>query len=445
MNDNTHIKNINRPTLLRSLVYSMVLVTIQLLILAMLILREAMEQEKAQKLKEKEEEDTKPPAPMQEGSDQTAEVSDITNSGPAGVAASSDTAAAEDDEEKAAVVLQSNYRGYKERKKFKERKKTMAGEELAMPSTIASNDNEPEPSTTGRVVEKTEPAGPVGENQAIAEGEPDTQQEEKAATVLQSNFRGHKERQRLEKEGKLPRRGNGEQKSTPKESQDSPDVEEATEAIEVQEEGSTAKQGGGDAGKVQGEGSVGEEDEEKAAVVLQSNFRGHKERKKLQEEGKIPKKKEATPASSGSKPVPEPKTESELEVEMATECLPESGPQEPDVDPEEEKAATVIQSNFRGHRERKKLKEQREANGQKEKGCATLKEETGTEMAEEAEEALELTDIEVEHKTNSELEEEQQAAVKIQSNFRGHRDRKQMKANTQKEAEELEQFTKQVQ
>ncbi|XP_076147278.1 myosin-IIIa [Alosa pseudoharengus] len=356
-------------------------------------------------------------------------------------------ATGEDDEAKAAIVLQSNYRGHKERKKYRERKKTLSGEELAMPAPPPVDDYEPELAAMQEEEEQLEQAEPAGENEC-AEGEADTEQEAKAATVLQSNFRGHKERQRLEKEGKIPKKGKrGSCISVPpcvdeefdEPFPEPPPLDEDMEAVEVLEASEKAA------------GSSGEGDEEKAAVVLQSNFRGHKERKKLQEEGKIPKRREAACQPPAEMP------ESELEIELEAEGGPEPK-QEPDgqqpcssqPDMEEEKAATVLQSNFRGHRERKKLKEKK-TETQNEKGCEThmVEEMRTTEVNEMVEaEVLEVSDIHVEHSTHisqqSELYEEEQAAVKIQSNFRGYQDRKNLKATGQREAEELENFSKQI-
>uniref|UniRef100_A0A8C7Y737 non-specific serine/threonine protein kinase n=1 Tax=Oryzias sinensis TaxID=183150 RepID=A0A8C7Y737_9TELE len=158
-----------------------------------------------------------------------------------------------------------------------------------------------------------------------------------------------------------------------------------------------------------------DQDEAKAAVVLQSNFRGHKERKRLQEEGRIPKKQK----------------ESSAEEEAGEENV------ENPADPDEEKAATVLQSNFRGHRDRKRLKADKE---KKVKEDAAI-----------PEEEVDVSDVEIERRDEEELEkerqEEEQAAVKIQSNFRGYKDRKNLKANrqaAQSKTQEFEQFSKEV-
>uniref|UniRef100_A0A8C3GCI0 non-specific serine/threonine protein kinase n=1 Tax=Cyclopterus lumpus TaxID=8103 RepID=A0A8C3GCI0_CYCLU len=393
-----------------------------------------------------------------------------------------DGAANEEDETKAAVVLQSNFRGYKERKKFKERKEMMAGAELALPPD-ASAEREDGREPAGRE-EKTasKPEGNEDEDESTFEAEENddsdhtqvpeddehteleeeeaveaadagkakedeeekeekgpeevvnVEEETKAATVLQSNFRGHKERKRLQDEGKIPAKKQ-KAKSPPGDEE-----EEVPTASSAEEEESTKA---GDAAGV----PSGVQEEAKAAVVLQSNFRGHKERKRLEEEGKIPKKK--------TKKKEEEEEEKEATPEPAKEEEPAKPTGEPTADasaensggPDEERAATVLQSNFRGHRDRKKLKAERET--QKDAGGGAEEEEETKEEA--GEEALDVADVTIEHKAEADADrerlEEEQAAVKIQSNFRGYKDRKNLKANKQTartEAARLESFSKQV-
>ncbi|CAG05467.1 unnamed protein product [Tetraodon nigroviridis] len=290
-------------------------------------------------------------------------------------------AAAEDEQTKAAVVLQSNYRGFKERKKLKERRKTVDGD------GGAEDDDD---SDHTQVPEDEEPLDMVED--ALGVGFIPLEEEAKAATVLQSNFRGHKERKRLQEEGKIPARGAQGPLQEGAGGTCSPEVADVT-AVQLLLE---------------------DQEEAKAAVVLQSNFRGHKERRRLEEEGRIPKKKM--------------KKEKEPVEEEASQ---------PGLD--EEEAATVLQSTFRGHRERKKLKEERE-----------MKEKT-RETEEEEEYSLDLTQVVVERRDEADAErerlEEEQAAVKIQSTFRGHRDRRRLRANQEAaplEAQQLELFSQQV-
>uniref|UniRef100_A0A671RKA5 non-specific serine/threonine protein kinase n=1 Tax=Sinocyclocheilus anshuiensis TaxID=1608454 RepID=A0A671RKA5_9TELE len=344
----------------------------------------------------------------------------------------------DDADEKAAVVLQSNYRGYRERKKYKERwerNKTLTGEELAVSSST------PEGATSGEnldviqeeVQENIEEEGKEAEEEVASGGDENNEQETKAATVIQSNFRGHKERKRLQEEGKMPVRGK-ETKSPPVDEElpipDPPPPEELMEFTEeMEQEDETPAQ------------PPGEDEEAKAAAVLQSNFRGHKERRRLQEEGKISKKKTNEEMANPDA--------SELDISLKELPLPplefEQDSQSPGTG--EEHAATVLQSNFRGHQERKRLRAEREGAIGKEQEMAQEAEE------QENEEALDITDVQLERKgveeeEDSQAEEaqydEEQAAIKMQSNFRGYKDRKNLKEKSQKQDEEVESLFKQV-
>ncbi|KAG9340094.1 hypothetical protein JZ751_022016 [Albula glossodonta] len=394
----------------------------------------------------------------------------------------------EDDETKAAVVLQSNYRGYKERKKFKERQ-AQAGEKPGAESEDAGDQSEGgdqgEAETPKEVAaagesagaegpaaaqeEKAPEAGQKAAQQEAAQQEADTAEEAKAATVLQSNFRGHKERKRLQEEGKLPAKGKKEQTSQdpsqdpPQDSTPEPEEEPGKgPPQEASEESSQAPEKEGEEQKEKAEGeSVGEgEDEVKAATVLQSNFRGHKERKRLQEEGKLPAKKkqeaEKKPAEEEAKtgdsdPEPKPEAESSGGEAKTEEAKEDSDAPGGNAEVDEERAATVLQSNYRGHRERKRLKEEREGgkpsddNEDEGEGGEGKKEEE-EEAAAREEEAVELEDVELERQESSpdDLLEQEQAAVKIQSNFRGYKDRKKLKMSANEEMEELQHFSKQV-
>lgn len=349
----------------------------------------------------------------------------------------------DDADEKAAVVLQSNYRGYKERKKYKERRernKTLTGDELAVSSsslekvTSAEDLDGIQEEGQGNIEEEEKET----EEEAASGGDEDPEQEAKAATVLQSNFRGHKERKRLQEEGKIPVRGKKETQSPPVEEElpipDPPPPEELTEFTEeMEQEDETPAE------------PSGEDEEAKAAVVLQSNFRGHKERKRLQDEGKIPKKKakEDLPNPEASEPdiliedLPPPPLELMQDQDL------DSSPSGAD----EEHAATVLQSNFRGHKERKRLRAERE-------GATGREQEMSDEVEEQKnEEVLDITDVQLERKeveeeddtqTEEDQYDEEQAAIKIQSNFRGYKDRKNLKATSQKQNEEVESLFKEV-
>uniref|UniRef100_A0A8C2AZX2 non-specific serine/threonine protein kinase n=1 Tax=Cyprinus carpio TaxID=7962 RepID=A0A8C2AZX2_CYPCA len=276
-----------------------------------------------------------------------------------------DEAVMDDADEKAAVVLQSNYRGYRERKKYKERRernKTLTGDELAIssstPEEVTSEENLE--AIQEEVQENLEKEGNEAEEEAESGGDENNEQETKAATVIQSNFRGHKERKRLQEEGKIPVRGKKETMSPPVDEElpipDPPPPEELMEFTEdMEQEDETPAQ------------PPGEDEEAKAAVVLQSNFRGHKERKRLQEEGKIPKKKtneeianlDTSELDISLEELPPPPLEFEPDQELDFSQSPGA---------DEEHAATVLQSNFRGHQERKRLRAEREGATGKGKG-----------------------------------------------------------------------------
>lgn len=346
----------------------------------------------------------------------------------------------DDADEKAAVVLQSNYRGYKERKNYKERRernKTLTGDELNVSSSSAEKD------TSGEDLDAIQTEGQENieeeketDEEAADGGDEDTEQEAKAATVLQSNFRGHKERKKLQEEGKMPVRGKRETQSPLVEEElpipDPPPPEELMEFTEeMEQEDETPAEPSGD------------DEEAKAAVVLQSNFRGHKERKRLQDEGKIPRKKTkedlANPETSEPdiliEEFPPPPVELDQDQDQDLDSSPSGA--------DEEHAATVLQSNFRGHKERKRLRAER--------GGATGSEQEMSEEVEEQEneEGLDITDVQLEKKEEDTQDEEgqydeQQAAIKIQSNFRGYKDRKNLKATSQKQDEEVETLFKEV-
>lgn len=302
----------------------------------------------------------------------------------------------------------------------------------------------------GKEGQEEDKKGEDGQENVAGEEAANLEEETKAATVLQSNFRGHKERKRLQEEGKIPAKKQREKSPTSEEEvppASSPTAEETSSEEKGKEENEESTETQEEAEASSSNVKTEDLDETKAAVVLQSNFRGHKERKRLEEEGKIPKKRKR-----GEGVTPEPPKEEE-EGMPTEDSVPES---QQDASAEnldgldEEKAATVLQSNFRGHRDRKKLKAEREAQQKVKEEAANDAEEESKEKEKE-EEVLDVTDVVIEHKEEADAEkerlEEEQAAVKIQSNFRGYKDRKNLKANKQtakKEAEQLQTFSKQV-
>uniref|UniRef100_A0A8C9ZLK4 non-specific serine/threonine protein kinase n=1 Tax=Sander lucioperca TaxID=283035 RepID=A0A8C9ZLK4_SANLU len=228
--------------------------------LSIFVCREAKEKEQAQKaLKEKEEETPEP-----------EEITNEESSSAPAVEANN-----EEDQTKAAVVLQSNFRGYKERKKFNERKKTMAGAELELPPNA--------------VVEQEggqELAGKEEEGVKTADKTENDDDEESTYEAEENDDSDHT------------------QVPEDEEHTDEAVIEDALAADagkEGQEEDKKEENG---QEKAAGEEAVNIEEETKAATVIQSNFRGHKERKRLQDEGKIPAKKQKAKSPSGEEAVP---------------------------------------------------------------------------------------------------------------------------------------------
>lgn len=170
---------------------------------------------------------------------------------------------------------------------------------------------------TNEVTKTNETEGTTEVNETI-EGK----SEEEAAIVIQSHFRGHQQRKQIKECQKTQNQDNTKLSDSPKE-----------DAIQVIEEQSEIDNDG--------------EEKSKAAIVIQSNYRGHRERKKLKEERQI-----------------DVKTDGEIQKDAGekisqTDANSNTGSNgQPVSRDDEEKAATVIQSNYRGLREREKLKKE---------------------------------------------------------------------------------------
>uniref|UniRef100_A0AAQ5Y6F7 non-specific serine/threonine protein kinase n=1 Tax=Amphiprion ocellaris TaxID=80972 RepID=A0AAQ5Y6F7_AMPOC len=277
------------------------------------VFREAKEKEKAEKALKGKEEET--PEPEKSTNEESASVPE-------------NEANNEEEETKAAVVLQSNFRGYKERKKFKERKKTMAGAELEIPDAV------------------------VEENQEEDGKEPTSKEEggEKAADIQEENDEDESTYEAEENDDSDHTQVAEDDEQT--EVADEAMIEDADAGKEVQEENKEEEAEGSGGEKTAEDETANLEEETKAATVLQSNFRGHKERKRLQEEGKIPAKKQ-----KASSPAAEEVPENEESPEPEAGADVSSSDVKTD-DADETKAAVVLQSNFRGHKERKRLEEE---------------------------------------------------------------------------------------
>uniref|UniRef100_A0A8C5AQU4 non-specific serine/threonine protein kinase n=1 Tax=Gadus morhua TaxID=8049 RepID=A0A8C5AQU4_GADMO len=312
--------------------------------------------------------------------------------------------------EQSALVLQSGqYRGSTYRKGTEgETDGAKGAEEEEDENTVEAEDNEDSDHTqVAEEEEDDEVSTVVGEEEMEKEqsavdeevpkedgsaeegGDVSVEEETKAATVIQSNFRGHRERKRLEEEGKIPARKKKEEKA-PSETGDAPSEdttkEEASTAAK-EEEASTPV----DVSEV--DVQLEDPDEARAAVVIQSNFRGHKERKRLQEEGKLPKKNQT---SNGVPPAP---------AEGETTAQEEELPPPPD-----------FAAEFQG--ETKGQEGQEAALSQDPEGEGVTNGDKGAQQ-----DAIDVTDVELECKKEGDAEkerlEEEQAALTIQRTYRG--------------------------
>ncbi|XP_056375304.1 myosin-IIIa isoform X2 [Hyla sarda] len=212
-----------------------------------------------------------------------------------------------------------------------------------------------------------------------------------AATTIQSHYRGFKERKSFERKKESLKR---------KQCLNSGEITKTEEKEGTQEANKTSE------GK----------SEEEAAVVIQSHYRGHQQRKHLKEE------REKTQTKNNTKP-PENQNENTPEMEKE-QCEIDNN------DEEENKAAVVIQSNYRGHRERKKFKEER----QKDTKSYSLPDNTEDETQKDdhpvaggknSQNSVNSNKVSNGHAKTP--DDEEKAAVVIQSNYRGLRERERLK------------------
>ncbi|KAJ7322235.1 hypothetical protein JRQ81_018522 [Phrynocephalus forsythii] len=143
----------------------------------------------------------------------------------------------------------------------------------------------------------------------------------------------------------------------------------------------------------------------KAATTIQTHYRGYRERKSFRKkrESFLGKEQAGMIVHSGDKGEGEQIPESEDRTAIVLNSLPRT----------EEEAIIILQSNCRGYRERKQFKEQLEKKGASEVGQSLPSEE--------------VADV-----TKSSSHTEEEAAVILQSNYRGYRERKKFKEQHKK-------------
>ncbi|XP_072307193.1 myosin-IIIa [Eucyclogobius newberryi] len=247
--------------------------------------REAIEKEKADKAAQEQEQTTAEPEKTSEEEQTPGEKTPADSN--------------EDEEAKAAVVLQSNYRGYKERKKFKERKQTMAGAELEIPNEITGEGGSGEEDSPSDDSDRTQVAEDelteVEEDSVIENtvGAEETKQEsnledETNAQVQDGTQPGEESNEVTPNDGDEAKANEEAEPETPKQedgSQDGPAEGQEGLDEEKAEESKEEQAGEVDVSDVviehKDETEKERQEEEQAAVKIQSNFRGYKERKNL--------------------------------------------------------------------------------------------------------------------------------------------------------------------
>nr|DBA25152.1 TPA: hypothetical protein GDO54_012716 [Pyxicephalus adspersus] len=225
-------------------------------------------------------------------------------------------------------------------------------------------------------------------------------QKSDAAVTIQSHYRGFKERKNFEKQKESLKR---------KESKDTdvPTTDPSEEKIQIED-------------------PTEEKSEEEAAIVIQSHFRGHQQRKQMKAERQQIQEEENSISEKDKPVLPEEETK---EPENKHNGIEERNE-------DEDKAAIVIQSNYRGHRERKRFQEERQkntnttqpSNGDPQNNSVDTEVqnnndlETSDKISQNDEKSNEGNE---QHPENQ--DDEVKAAVIIQSNYRGCKERERLK------------------
>ncbi|XP_052550371.1 myosin-IIIa isoform X2 [Tympanuchus pallidicinctus] len=240
-------------------------------------------------------------------------------------------------EEAAAIVVQSNYRGYRARKKIKEERKKIAEEELSVVEYLEAQ-LQPAEDVTLEEAENEETQGEgVDDNEHAGNGDIGNVQEQKVISTKE-------ERASVNQRPAVEHSDEGEEQASSKESSSKASVKITAEPGPQQEQANqdTLSAGGqnqesavvqpetnkdmerndlkqemiprGCKGIVRKESVRGSqkqteaeqqslEDKEKAAVVIQSNYRGYRRRGQLRKEGKLPCKSQENTAKESTEAV----------------------------------------------------------------------------------------------------------------------------------------------
>ncbi|XP_065587651.1 myosin-IIIa isoform X2 [Cyrtonyx montezumae] len=226
-------------------------------------------------------------------------------------------------EEEAAVIVQSNYRGYRARKKIKEERKKIAEEELSVVEYLEAQLQPDEDVTLEEAVNEESQGEGDAVNDECTENRDGGNTQEQNATSTEEERASVKQRPAVEHTDK------GEEQSSLKESSDKavkiiaepdpqqgqanqdtlsagrqnqesavvqPEINKDVERNQLKHEETIPRRCKGimrkeslRGSRKQGEAEIQSlEDKEKAAVVIQSNYRGYRRRGQLRKEGKLP-------------------------------------------------------------------------------------------------------------------------------------------------------------
>ncbi|OXB56987.1 hypothetical protein ASZ78_000077 [Callipepla squamata] len=241
-------------------------------------------------------------------------------------------------EEEAAVIVQSNYRGYRARKKIKEERKKIAEEELSVVEYLEAQLQPAEDVTLEEAVnEETQGEGDAVNDECTGNSDRGNAQEQNVTSTKE-------ERASAKQRPAVEHTDEGEEQSSLKESSDKavkiiaepdpqqeqanqdtlsadrqnqesgvvqPEINKDVERNQLKHEemiprgckGITRKESIRGSRK-QGEAEIQSlEDKEKAAVVIQSNYRGYRRRGQLRKEGKLPCKSQEKTAKESTEAV----------------------------------------------------------------------------------------------------------------------------------------------
>nr|XP_040569707.1 abnormal spindle-like microcephaly-associated protein homolog [Lepeophtheirus salmonis] len=289
-----------------------------------------------------------------------------------------------DDKEEAATKLQANYRGFKTRKEITLKNQNDSLNEAA--TEIQSRFHQLNPNISEEAEENV------------------LYDKEEAATKLQANYRGFKTRKEITLKNQNDSLNEAATEIQSRFHQLNPNIsEEAEENVsDDKEEAATKLQANYRGGR-----RKFSDDKEEAATKLQANYRGFKTRKEITLKNQNDSLNEAA-------------TEIQSRFHQLNPNISEEA--EENVLDDKEEAATKLQANYRGFKTRKeiKLKNQNDSLNEAATEIQSRFHQLNTNISEEAEENV--------------SDDKEEAATKLQANYRGFKTRKEIKLKNQNDS-----------